>query len=168
MKKPKFAIRNWLGAAACTIALGIPSAGLAQAAPTLSAGQTLYLPIYSHLYHGDLDSSGKPAEELLSAHVSIRNTDTKGILKVTSARYFDTDGKMLKEYVPTPRPVVPMGTLELFVPYRDVSGGSGANFVITWSADAAINPPVVEAVHAEVRASRGLVFVTSARPILPR
>lgn len=168
MKKPTFAFRNWLGAAACIVALGIPVASWAQAASALSTGQTLYLPIYSHLYHGDLDSSGKPAEELLSAHVSIRNTDTRGILKVSSARYFDTDGKMLKEYIPTPRSVAPMGTLELFVPYRDVSGGSGANFVITWSADVAINPPLVEAVHAEVRASRGLVFVTSARPILPR
>ena len=27
----------------------------AQDAPTLSAGQTLYLPIYSHLYHGDVN-----------------------------------------------------------------------------------------------------------------
>lgn len=143
-------------------------AGPARGQEALSSGQTLYLPIYSHLYHGDLDRSGKPGETLTSAHISIRNTDAGASLRVASARYYDTAGKLLKEYVPAPRTIPPLGTLELFVPHTDVSGGSGANFLITWSADGPINPPLVEALHADIRASRSVVFITTARVLQPR
>jgi len=135
----------------------------ARAQEALSSGQSLYLPVYSHLYHGDLDRSGKPSETLTSAHISIRNTDSSSSLKVSSARYYDTAGKLLKEYVPTARTIPPLGTLELFVPHTDVTGGSGANFIIQWSADGPINPPLVEALHADIRASRSVVFITTAR-----
>lgn len=145
---------------------GLIAMGTAYGEEALSNGQTLYLPIYSHVYHGDTDRNGKPAENLLtSAHVSIRNTDASAGLRVLSARYYDTDGKLLKEYLPTPRSIPALGTLELFVPRADVSGGSGANFIITWAADNLINPPLVEALHAEIRASRSVMFVTSARVV---
>jgi hypothetical protein len=98
--------------------------------------------------------------------VSIRNTDPARLLRVTSAVYFDTDGKRIKEYVSTPRVIGPMGTLELFITRGDDRGGSGANFVITWKADAPVNPPLVEALHANLPAGRSIVFVTNARPIL--
>jgi len=135
----------------------------ARAQEALSSGQSLYLPVYSHLYHGDLDRSGKPSETLTSAHISIRNTDSSSSLKVSSARYYDTGSKLLKEYVPSPRSIPPLGTLELFVPHTDVTGGSGANFIIQWSAEGPINPPLVEALHADIRASRSVVFITTAR-----
>jgi hypothetical protein len=43
--------------------------------PALLSGQTLYLPVYSHVYHGDPGKDGKPAQTLVSTHASIRNTD---------------------------------------------------------------------------------------------
>lgn len=143
--------------------------GRAQEAPALSAGQTLYLAIYSHLYHGDVHAkTGKPSETLVSTHVSIRNTDPALPLRVTSARYYNTDGKLLREYLPAARSIPPLGTLELYVPRSDSSGGSGANFLIDWTADKPINPPIVEALHADIREARTLLFVTTARPIQPR
>lgn len=145
------------------------SSATAQEPATLSVGQTLYLAVYSHLYHGDVHpKTGKPSETLVSTHISIRNTDPVTPLKVTSARYFDTDGKLLREYVPAPKAVPPLGTLELYVPRSDSSGGSGANFLIDWSAGKAINPPLVEALHADIREARTLLFVTTARPIAVR
>lgn len=134
----------------------------------LSAGQTLYLPIYSHLYHGDLDRSGKPRETLVSAHVSIRNTNPRAAIRIGSARYFDTRGRPVREFLAAPVAVPPMGTHELFVPRADVSGGSGANFLIVWDADGPVNPPLVEALHADIREARTLLFVTTARPIRPQ
>jgi hypothetical protein len=137
-----------------------------QAAPARLTGQSLYLPVYSHILHGEADSKGELAKVLVSVMVSIRNTDPARPLRVTSAVYFDTDGKRIKEYVSTPRVIGPMGTLELFIPRGDDRGGSGANFVITWKADAPLNPPLVEALHANLPAGRSIVFVTNARPIL--
>jgi len=141
---------------------------LAQNAPALSSGQILYLPIYSHIYHGDQDRSGKPSQTLMSAHISIRNTDPQAAVRILYARYYDTDGKLLKEFVRAPMVIPPLGTHELFVPRGDVSGGSGANFLIAWSAETPVNPPLVEALHADVHPARSLIFVTTARPTNPR
>lgn len=128
-------------------------------------GQTLYLSVYSHVLHGDTDSSGNPARALLSVLVSVRNTSLVRPIRVTSAVYYDTDGRRIKEYVAKPRVIAPMGTYEVYIPRSDDTGGSGANFVIAWQADAAVNPPVVEAVHLNLPAGRSIAFVTSARPI---
>lgn len=138
----------------------------AQESIALSTGQSLYLAIYSHLYHGDVHpKTGKPSETLVSTHVSIRNTDTATPMKVTAARYYNTEGKLLREFLPRPQSIPPLGTYELYVPRSDSSGGSGANFIIDWSAEKAINTPIVEALHADIREARTLLFVTTARPI---
>lgn len=147
--------------------LALTGLAAAQSLPA-SMGQVLYLPIYSHIYHGDLDTQGKPMQTLLSAHVSIRNTNSGKPLKLLYARYYDTQGKLLKDYLPKPIVIPPLGTHELFVPLSDVSGGSGANFLMAWSADTTVNPPFVEALHADIQPTRTLTFVTSARPIHPR
>lgn len=130
--------------------------------------QVLYLPIYSHIYYGDLNKSGKPDSRLLSAHVSIRNTDLRNSLRVLYARYYDTDGKLVKDFLAAPRTVPPMGTAELFVPRGDASGGSGANFLIAWKSDAAVNPPLVEAVHVDIEMARTLTFITRASAVKVR
>jgi hypothetical protein len=132
-----------------------------------STGQTLYLPIYLHVWHGDLDGRGEPAKALVSVSVSIRNTDPARAIRVLSAQYFDTDGKRLREYVPAPRLVAPMATYELFIPRKDDTGGSGANFVIVWKSDAPASPPIVEGFHANLPAGRSIAFTTTARPIPP-
>jgi hypothetical protein len=141
----------------------------AQDAPPRSAGQSLYLPIYSHLYHGDVNPrTGKPSETLVSTHVSIRNTDPALAVTIVSARYYNTDGKLLREFLAKPQAIPPLGTFELYVPRSDSSGGSGANFIIDWIAERPTNPPLVEALHADIREARTLLFVTTARPIQTR
>ncbi len=141
-------------------------AGAVQA-EELSSGQALYLPVYSYLWHGDRMGDDKtPAKTQLSALVSIRNTSLKTPLTISSARYYSTDGKLLSEYVPKPVVVGAMGTLELFVERKEVQGGSGANFIIQWNSATATNPPVVEAVHADIRGgSHALTLITVARPV---
>ncbi len=137
------------------------------AAEELSAGQTLYLPVYSKIWHGDRVIEGQyPIDRLVSALISIRNTSLKTPIKIISARYYSTEGKLLKEYLPKPVVVNAMGTLELFVERKESEGGSGANFIIQWDAAAPTNPPLVEAVHADIRTGQqALVFITTARPI---
>jgi hypothetical protein len=130
-------------------------------------GQTLYLPIYSHIWHGEMDKKGQPMKVLVSVSVSIRNTDPVRSISIPSALYYDTDGKKLREYVTSPRVIGPMGTYELFVPRSDDTGGSGANFVISWKSDAPASPPIVEGFHANLAVGRSIAFTTSARPLPP-
>lgn len=144
--------------ALCTVAV-------AQEARPLAKGQTLYLPIYSHMLYGNLGKNKTASHVLLSALVSIRNTDPKRPLRVLSARYFDTQGKLLGERVPALVVLPPLGTLELFVELNDASGGSGANFVIKWEADQPINPPLVESLHANMDGGKAVIFMTQSVPL---
>jgi hypothetical protein len=97
--------------------------------------------------------------------VSIRNTDTRRPLRIASARYFDTHGKLLGERVPQPVIIPPLGTHEIFVELNDASGGSGANFIIKWDADTPINPPLVESLHVNMDGGKAVVFMTQSVPI---
>lgn len=137
---------------------------------TLYSWQSLYLPIYWHLYHGALNAkTGKPSETLLSAHVSIRNIDPRASLQLTSARYYDTEGRLLREFIQTPQSVAPLGNHEIYIPRSDFAAGTGATFIITWSAERPINPPLVEALHADIRdGGRTLFFITTARAVETR
>lgn len=145
--------------------LGLFLACAAASAQERSKGETLYLPIYSHIWHGEVGRDGKPARTLVSVSVSIRNTDPAHAIRITSAQYYDTDGKKLKEYFQKPVVIGPMGTRELFISRSDDTGGSGANFVVVWNSDAAVSPPIVQGVHVDLPGGRSVVFTTTARRI---
>jgi Protein of unknown function (DUF3124) len=145
--------------------LGVAASAHAEEA-SLSTGETLYLPIYSHIWHGDTHPmKGAPMKAYMSALISIRNTSLKTPIKVISARYYNTDGKMLREFVSPAKTIGPMGTLELFIEKSESQGGSGANFIIQWEAESDTNAPIVEAVHIDNQANRPYSFVTHARVI---
>ena len=112
-----------------------------------------------------MDNKGQPMKALVSVAVSIRNTDPAKSIRITSAQYYDTDGKKLREYVTSPKTIGPMGTYEIFVPRSDDTGGSGANFVIAWKSDTPVSQPSVEGLHANLPAGRSIAFTTTARPI---
>ena len=147
----------------CCVLLAVPA--FAQAPLPPSQGQVLYLPIYSHILYGDITSAGKPMELLLSVQISVRNADPSSPIRVPSVQYFDGTGTRLTEFAAKPVMVPPLGAHEFYVPKSDSSGGTGASMVVRWQSDKPVNPPVVEAVHAEVAGTRGLSFVTTARPI---
>lgn len=145
--------------------LGLMSGSVLAAEPAPPGrGQTLYLPIYSHVWYGD-QARGGPYKAMMSALVSIRSTDPGRPLRLLSARYYSTDGKLLAEYVPKPRSLPPLGTIELLVEQRETKGGSGANFLIEWEADQPVSPPWVQAVHVSIQGQRSLSFITEAREV---
>lgn len=154
-----------LAVAAILACAGTSTASLAQEVRPASKGQSLYLPVYSHMLYGNLGKNGKASQVLLSTLVSIRNTDGKRPLRLTSARYYDTHGKLLAERLPTPQVVPPFGTVEIFVELNDASGGSGANFLIKWDAEQAISPPLVEGLHINMDGGKAVVFMTQAMPV---
>lgn len=157
------AFARFFAFAGLCLACCLPTQAQEMRAP--SKGQTLYLPIYSHMLYGNLDKKGNALRVPLSALVSIRNTDPKQPLRLLSARYFNTRGVFLRDYVPIALQLPPLGTAELFVALHDESGGSGANFLLRWDAEATISPPLVEAVHANMDGGKAVVFTTQAVPV---
>lgn len=128
-------------------------------------GQTVYVPVYSHIWHGNLDSKGKPQMLLLSSMLSVRNTDPDDGVIVTSVRYYDTAGKMLREFVVKPARLGPMASTDFFVEHKDDDGGTGANFIVEWKADKPISPPIIETVNAYFFGPHSLAFTSPGRAI---
>lgn len=122
-------------------------------------GQTIYVPAYSHIYH----RNGVPI--LLTVTLSIRNTSLDHHIFIESVRYFDTNGKEVKSFLKKPLRLNRLATTEFLVERDDKSGGSGANFVVTWVADKAVTNPILEAVMIDTQQQQGISFVRSGTVI---
>lgn len=129
-------------------------------APPLTKGQMVYIPAYSHIYHGN-----KETPLLLSVTLSIRNVDPNHALTVTAVNYHETEGPLVKEYLKEPLVLGPLGSERFIVPQRDNTGGSGANFIVEWHADKAINPPIMETVMIGTQSQLGISFTSRGQAI---
>jgi hypothetical protein len=133
---------------------------LARRAPRMSNGQTLYVPVYSHVYWGE-----QPTPLNLACTLSIRNVDPTRPIRVASVDYYDTLGMLVGHYLDQAVTLAPLETTEYYVAERDVAGGSGANFLVTWTAASPVNAPIVEAVMIGIYSGQGISFVSQAREI---
>ncbi len=129
--------------------------GISESPPAvhLAKNQSLYVPVYSHVYIRD----GEPFR--LTATLSIRNTDSLNPLLVQSVRYYDSEGKLLRRYLEQPLKIAPHATTEFLVEERDTLGGAGANFVVEWASENPLTQPVVEAVMIGASGQQGISFV---------
>ncbi len=117
-------------------------------------GHRVYVPVYSHIYHRDGDIF------YLTNTLSLRNTDINESIYIRSVQYYNTSGKLLREYLESPVRLPPMSTLEYIVGARDKVGGSGANFVVEWMSDRKVTKPVIECVVISTGGQQGISFVT--------
>lgn len=140
--------------------LALPVTALSGDAAQLSSGQTVYIPAYSHIYHGN-----KETPLLLSITLSIRNIDPINSLTVTAVNYHETQGSLVKKYISMPLTLGPLGSERYIVPQKDNTGGSGANFIVTWSAEKPINPPIIETVMIGTQSQMGISFTSRGQPI---
>jgi hypothetical protein len=124
------------------------------------ANGSVYVPVYSHIYYRDEHRFVN-----LAITLSVRNTDADHPIAVRSVRYYDTDGRLVRTYVSEPARLAPMATREFIVEEEDSSGGSGANFVVDWSAAQAVSEPVVEAVMIGTTGGQGISFTSVGRTL---
>lgn len=136
------------------------SASQADTGIALSAGQTVYVPIYSHIYSG---LKGRPFN--LAATLSIRNTDPKHAITLVSVKFYDSDGKLVKEYLDNPVELKAMASTRYILTEADTGGGSGANFLVKWTSNTKVNPPLIEGVMIGTRSGQGISFVSRGQVI---
>lgn len=142
----------------------IPSAAALEP-PPLTSGQSVYVPVYSSVLHGNITDANRPGELLLSSMLSVRNTDPKYPLAILSVTYYDTHGEVLREYLSAPKPLGPMGSVDFFVEYNERKGGTGANFVVVWKSDQPINQPIMETVQIYHWGTQAQSFVSRGQVI---
>jgi hypothetical protein len=153
--------RSWFLVMLCLAALGL-SLPAAQAAPEgeLSQGQLVYVPVYSHVYYGDLEK-----KFLLTGIVSIRNTDPNHAITILLADYHDSEGKVIRNYAPKPITLGPMASTRFVVKESDTKGGSGANFLVQWRAETAVNKPIMEGVMIGAAGQQGISFTSRGKAL---
>ncbi len=127
----------------------------------LSAGQSIYVPAYSHIYTGNREQPF-----LLTVTLSIRNIDPDHPIKIIAVDYFETQGKLLKKYIDTPVTLKPLDSLRYIIPQKDKSGGSGANFIVRWESDKPVNPPIAESIMIGTQSQQGISFTSRGRVIV--
>ncbi len=133
---------------------------LAGSGVELSSGQTVYVPIYSHIYAGP---QSRPIN--LATTFSIRNTDPEHWISIESVQYHSSDGKPVKYFLGKPMRLSPLASTRFMVKEEDTSGGSGASFIVKWKADTKVSVPIMQAVMVTTRSQLGISFVTRGRAV---
>jgi hypothetical protein len=123
-------------------------------------GQTVYVPAYSHVYHGD-----RERPYYLAVTLSIRNTDLAYPITLLSVDYFDTDGKLVKSYLGGEVKLPPMSSTHYMVKESDKSGGSGANFLVKWRSETKVTEPIIETVMISTASQQGISFTSRGQVI---
>jgi hypothetical protein len=127
---------------------------------TRPVGGTIYTPAYASIRLG----SGRAAMRL-AATLSIHNSSESLPLVLERVDYFDTAGNLIQAALPRPIAVKPFATVEFYIPEDDLRGGSGANFVVTWSAQGPIAEPMAEAIMIGTIGNASYSFVSQGRPV---
>jgi hypothetical protein len=122
--------------------------------------RTVYVPVYSSIYWG---TDIKQHMVDLAATVSIRNVSRRLPLIVNFVRYYDSAGKLVRDYVSAPSELAPLATVEFVIQQKDTAGGPGANFLIEWAGAPNINEPIIEAVMVGQTGNAGISFTSSGR-----
>jgi hypothetical protein len=159
MRFRKKVLNPWT-AAALAVALAITAPWNAMGAePALATGQTLYVPVYSHIYSGDRE---RPV--YLAVTVSIRNTDPVRAIQVMSVDYYNSEGQRLQRYLEKPITLPPLATARYVVKESDKAGGSGANFLVRWQSGEPTNPPLIESIMISTASQLGISFTSRGVP----
>ncbi len=125
-----------------------------------SFGQTVYVPVYSHIYIGDRETPF-----YLAATISIRNTDPQGAITILSGDYYDSKGALLRRYVEKPLQLGAMEATRYVIRESDSRGGSGASFIVKWKAETAVSVPIMESVMIGTRYNQGISFLSRGQVI---
>ena len=137
-----------------------PGLGNTSTQVVMSRGQRVYVPVYSHIYHGDRERQFN-----LTATLSIRNTNIKKDIILHSIDYFDSNGELLQSYLETPIILKKFASIHYIINATDKSGGSGAKFIVNWKSKQLVNAPLIEAIMISTQSQQGISFVSRGQAI---
>ncbi len=134
-----------------------------QASPEINLfnSQTIYVPVYSHIYIGD-----KEIPFDLTVTLSIRNIDPTFPITIVSVDYIGSDGKLLRKYLKNPIKLNAMASTRYVIEASNKDGGSGANFIVRWKSDKKVNEPIIEGIMIGANLQLGISFVSRGKAII--
>jgi hypothetical protein len=129
----------------------------------IATGQTVYVPVYSHIYY-----ESKEKKFNLTATLSIRNTDLDNAIVIKNISYYDNNGKLVQKYLNNAIELPPLASTDFVVEESDSRGGIGANFIVEWIAQKRVSEPIIETVMIGTISNRGISFVSPGKIIKER
>lgn len=124
------------------------------------AGQTVYVPIYSHIFMWDQSRTMD-----LTATLSVRNTDLKQPIIIAAVHYYNNRGQLVRKYLAQPIELGALASTDFVVNQDDSSGGAGAAFVVEWVSQHTVSAPVIESIMINTSGNQGVSFVSPGRVI---
>jgi hypothetical protein len=135
----------------------------AKGPPMPVKGQTLYLPLVSHVFLG-----AKNKRYELTKTFTFRNRDRKKSITLTSIEYFNNEGANLGNLLDSPRVLKPLASFQMPVasPLKKRDKNKGAPcLIIKWKAGEPAIPPLVQCIMIGATGQQGISFSTTATPI---
>lgn len=123
--------------------------------PSKILAQEVYLPLYSSIFVGDRDMVFN-----MSENISIRNVDRETAIVLETVDYFDTQGRLLRSLIDSPRSIPPFSSTHFHIRESEDAGSTGAKLLVRWRAEKGVNPPLVEAIMVSTRSQQGISFTT--------
>jgi len=123
-------------------------------------GQKVYVPIYSSIHSWQKDRYVD-----LTAILSIRNISPVDKIIISKVDYYDTNGKFIRNYLSKPIVLSTLATKEFVIQEGDISGGTGANFIVQWDSDKNVAIPIIESVMVSTKHNQGISFISRGKEI---
>jgi len=120
-------------------------------------GQTVYVPVYSHIYQYNKNKTFN-----LTTTLSIRNTDLRHSIVIKKVYYYDSDGNLAHNYLNNAQTIDPLSSTSFVIEEEDLRGGVG---LVLWESAAKVNTPIFEAVMISTSQQQGISFVSKGRVI---
>lgn len=116
---------------------------------------TTYVPIYSDIY-----TQTTNIQINLTATLSLRNTSFKHSIYISEVDYYNSAGELDKNFTKQPIELKPMQSIEYVIEEDDISGGTGANFIIVWASKSEQVNPLFEAIMISTQNRQGISFTS--------
>jgi len=123
---------------------------------TLKYKETVYVPVYSDIYH--LDGTKR---FLLTATVSVRNISLKDSAYVINAVYNDSYGKQLRNFAAKTILLKPLESIEYVIEDAEDKGGAGASFILQWGAGKYTGQMLIQSVMIGTTGQQGISFTAN-------
>jgi len=123
-------------------------------------GQTVYVPIYSSIY-----VEHEKSLVHLTATLSLRNTSEKEPITITRVAYYDTNGVLKKNFIDVTFSLGKMATKDFVISTDNLSGGTGANFIVEWKSATKVSTPVIESVMVGTMGTHGFSFTSRGQEV---
>lgn len=124
--------------------------------------ETVYVPIYTDVYHID-QSKLFP----LTVTLSLRNTSLTDTINIYTVNYYNSEGNQIKQHIKESfmLQLKPLESYELVIDKMTYSGDTGANFIIEYSSPENLSPLLVQALMINTSGQQGLSFITEGKII---